>query len=246
VRHALAPDAAAAAAEQAHERRRLSVSETFEGMTAVDGMLDPEGGALLRSALAPLAAPAGPDDRRTPAQRRADALVELARRQLDGAALPIVGGERPHLTVIVGLDTLQRRAQARAAETGWAGPVHGETARRIACDAAVTRVITDGRSQPLDVGRRTRTIPAAIRTALLVRDGGCVFPTCDKPPQWSDAHHLTHWADGGPTSLENLALLCRRHHRLVHEGNWKLARGIDNQWAATSPARASPGARVAA
>ena len=82
----------------------------------------------------------------------------------------------------------------------------------------MTRVLTDGPSQPLDVGRRTRTIPPAIRRALVVRDGGCRAGGCDRPPAWTDAHHLRHWADGGPTTLDNLVLLCRRHHRLVHEG----------------------------
>jgi len=128
----------------------------------------------------------------------------------------------------------------RAAETGWAGPITGEAARRIACDAGITRVITDGPSQPLDVGRRTRTIPPAIRTALVVRDRGCVFPGCDRPPPWTDAHHLVHWADGGPTNLDNLALLCRTHHRTVHERRWQLTRNPDGSWTATPPGRASP------
>jgi hypothetical protein len=220
-RHALAPEVAFAAAQESYGRRRLSVSETFDGAVVVDGVLDPEGGAVLLSALTPLAAPAGPDDARTALQRRADALVELCRRRLDAGDLPETGGERPHLSVVVDLDTLERRQPARAAELAWTGPVCGETARRLACDASITRVITAGRSEPLDVGRRTRVIPPAIRTALTVRDGGCAHPSCDRPPVWTDAHHLRHWADGGPTSLDNLILLCRRHHRAVHEGTWQ-------------------------
>src|SRR5215475_12565071 len=109
VRHALAPEADADAAERAYERRGLSASQTLGGMVAVDGMLDPEGGALLLAALQPLAAPTGDGDRRTPRQRRADALVELARRQLDRGDLPTTGGERPHMTVLVPLDTLLLR-----------------------------------------------------------------------------------------------------------------------------------------
>src|SRR5215468_7972574 len=108
VRHALAPQADADAAERAYERRGVSASQTLGGMVAVDGMLDAEGGALLLAALQPLAAPTGDDDRRTPRQRRADALVELARRQLDHGDLPTTGGERPHVTVLVPLDTLLR------------------------------------------------------------------------------------------------------------------------------------------
>jgi Domain of unknown function (DUF222)/HNH endonuclease len=240
LRHQWAPAAVAAEAEGVHVRRRLSIAETFDGMVAVDGLIDPEGGAVLLAAVTPLSGPAGPDDRRGPAQRRADALVELARRGLDHADLPTLGGERPHLTVIVDLATLERRAGSRAADTGWAGPLPGEAARRIACDAGVSRVIIDGTSQPLDVGRRTRTVPPAIRTALAVRDGGCAFPGCDRPPPWTDAHHVQHWSDGGPTCVENLVLLCRRHHRAVHEGGWRLALAPDGRWAVQPPSRAGP------
>jgi hypothetical protein len=91
-----------------------------------------------------------------------------------------------------------------------------ERARRWACDANVTRVITDGSSQPLDVGRKTKVVPPALRRAVAVRDGGCAFPGCHRPSSWCDAHHIRHWADGGTTSIDNLVLLCRRHHRLVH------------------------------
>jgi 5-methylcytosine-specific restriction endonuclease McrA len=104
-----------------------------------------------------------------------------------------------------------------AAETMWGLVLDRTTARRLACDAAVTRVILDPDSQPLDVGRRSRIIPPAIRTALVARDRGCTYPGCDRGPQWTDAHHIRHWADGGTTSLDNLVLLCRQHHRAVHE-----------------------------
>ena len=92
-------------------------------------------------------------------------------------------------------------------------------------------------SQPLEVGRTSRVVTAAQRVALAVRDGGCVFPDCDRPLAWCDAHHLWHWADGGPTDLDNLALLCRAHHRAVHEGGWRLARGPDGRLTATPPDR---------
>jgi hypothetical protein len=105
------------------------------------------------------------------------------------------------------------------AETVWGAVLGPETARRLACDASLTRVVIDPDSQPLDVGRRTRLIPPAIRTALVVRDRGCTYPGCDRGPQWTDAHHVRHWSDGGTTSLDNLVLLCRQHHRTVHEGH---------------------------
>jgi hypothetical protein len=83
------------------------------------------------------------------------------------------------------------------------------------------------------VGRTTRVVQPAQRMALAVRDGGCVFPGCDRPLAWCDAHHLWHWVDGGPTDLANLALLCRAHHRTVHEDGWQLTRGPDGQFTAT-------------
>jgi HNH endonuclease len=90
-------------------------------------------------------------------------------------------------------------------------------------------------TQPLDVGRTTRVVQPAQRTALAVRDGGCVFPDCDRPLAWCEAHHLVHWLDGGPTDLDNLALLCRAHHRAVHEGGWQLQRQPDGRLTATPP-----------
>jgi hypothetical protein len=92
--------------------------------------------------------------------------------------------------------------------------------------------------QPLEVGRATRVVQPAQRAALAVRDGGCVFPGCDRPLAWCDAHHLWHWVDGGPTDLANLALLCRAHHREVHEGGWRLIRGPDGRFTTSrSPRR---------
>ena len=96
--------------------------------------------------------------------------------------------------------------------------VSAETSRRISCDCGVVRV-THG-SSTLNVGRRKRTIPPALRRALETRDRGCRFPGCGS--RFTDAHHVTHWADGGETSLDNCVLLCRHHHRLVHEGRWRV------------------------
>jgi hypothetical protein len=157
---------------------------------------------------------ADPDDRR-PAQRRADALGELCRRYLDGSDRPVVAGERPHLSITVDLATLEGRAGM--GELDEAAATGAQAARRLACDASISRVITAGRSEPLDVGRQGPVVPAGLRRAVVVRDRGCRFPGCDRPHSWCDAHHVVHWADGGVTSLSNLVLLCRRHHRLVHE-----------------------------
>ncbi len=193
------------------------------------------------------------DDERTPAQRRADALGEICRQWLDRTDRPAVAGERPHVTMTVDPEVLRAGAEVlpgasataiqassmRAAdprettgtcddsisrcELDHVGPVHPEVARRLACDASVMRVVMAGPSEPLDVGRRTPVVSAAIRRAVIVRDRGCRFPGCDRPHTWCDAHHVVHWADGGPTSVANLLLLCRRHHRLVHQpGGFRL------------------------
>jgi hypothetical protein len=204
-------------------RRRLHVSSTILGMVRVDGDLDPETGQTFVTALRALVDGdvrlGAHEDGRTPGQRRADALGELARRFLDDPERPEVAGERPHVVVTVDLASLTRSEGGAELENG---RVDGATARKLACDAGVTRVITRARSEPLDVGRRTPVVPSAIRRAVVVRDRHCRFPGCDRPQSWCDAHHVVHWANGGPTALSNLLLLCRRHHRLVHTG-WRMA-----------------------
>jgi hypothetical protein len=206
--------------DKLRERRRLHASVSFLGMVRVDGDLDPETGETLLTALGAVldaeSRSRGQDDVRTPAQRRADALGEICRQWLDRSDRPSVAGERPHVTVTVATDAL-RGDTGRTSELDHAGPVEPEIARRIACDASIMRVVMSGRSQPLDVGRRTPVIPPAMRRAVIVRDRHCRFPGCDRPQTWCDAHHVVHWADGGPTALPNLLLLCRRHHRSVHQ-----------------------------
>jgi hypothetical protein len=213
--------------ERRHSRRYFHASVTLGGMVRYDGDGDPEGGATVIAALNAVMEPWSLDrgDDRTTGQRRHDALVEIARHFLDSGEAELSGGERPHITLTVDLPTLEGRA-GRTCELDDTGVISPEAARRLACDAGVSRVITKGPSEPLDIGRRTRTIPPAIRRALVVRDGGCTADGCDRPPRWTDAHHLIHWADGGPTSLDNLVLLCRRHHRMAHgQGLAKQARG---------------------
>ena len=206
-------------AEHVFQLRRLHVSPTLEGMVRVDGDLDPETGQVLITALRTVlnAEERRPEtDRRTFAQRRVDALGEICRRWLDSTDRPQVSGERPHVTITVDLEALEGRSGFRC-ELGDAGAITAETARRWACDASIARVITIGRSEPIEVGRRTPVVPASLRRAVVVRDGACRFPGCDRPDEWCDAHHVQHWADGGPTSLSNLVLLCRPHHRLIHQ-----------------------------
>ena len=204
-------------ADRKRERRRLHISPVLDGMVRVDGNLDPETGQVVITALRAVvtASRSGSSDPRTAAQRRADALGEICHQWMDGANRASVAGERPHLTVTVDLDTLERRA-GRRCDLDDTGRIAPEDARRIACDASISRLITVAPSAPVEVGRRTPVVPAALRRSVVVRDGGCRFPGCDRPPGWCDAHHVVHWADGGDTVLENLVLLCRPHHRMVH------------------------------
>ena len=219
-RQAVEREAALNGEEKLRERRRLHASVSFMGMVRVDGDLDPETGETLLTALrAVLDAESRSGDGldgRTSAQRPADALGEVCRQWLDGVDRPVVGGERPHVTVTVGSRSL-RNGDGTTSEMDHVGPVDPETTRRIACDASIRRVVMAGRSEPLDVGRRTPVVSPGMRRAVIVRDRRCRFPGCDRPHPWCDAHHVVHWADGGPTALPNLILLCRRHHRMVHQ-----------------------------
>ena len=130
---------------------------------------------------------------------------------------PSIGGERPHVVVTMDVQTLLERS-GRRSELADTGPLTPDAARRLACDAQVTRVLTDAGSEPMELGRRTKLVPPGLRRALAVKDRGCRFPGCDRPPGWTDAHHVRHWADGGETGLGNLVLLCRPHHRAIHRG----------------------------
>jgi hypothetical protein len=282
------PDGADAQAERRHQRRGLWLTPTFDGMVAIDGLVEPEAGQTLLVALEPLARPTDANDQRSGSQRTADALTELARRALEGGQLPQTGGVRPQLTVTVDLDSLLGLPGAVrvGGEIGEAGPLDPQACQRLACDSAVTRVLVThppnrqqhpggdqqpvgndhgelaglgarlraamallppalggAPTQPLEVGRTSRVVQPAQRAALAVRDGGCVFPDCTRPLAWCEAHHLRHWLHGGPTDLANLALLCRAHHRAVHEGGWQLTRQASGQLTATPPHRRHPTAR---
>ncbi|HEV8565122.1 MAG TPA: DUF222 domain-containing protein, partial [Actinomycetota bacterium] len=185
------------------EQRRFHASVSLLGMVRVDGDLDPETGETLLTALrAVLDAESRSrreDDHRTPAQRRADALGEICRQWLDSMDRPMVAGERPHVTVTVGTDAL-RDAASGASELDYVGPVAPEVARRLACDASITRVVMAGRSEPLDVGRRTAMVPSGMRRAVIVRDRTCRFPGCDRPHTWCDAHHVVHVRHEAPST----------------------------------------------
>jgi Domain of unknown function (DUF222) len=217
-RHALAPEKFLDAEQDAYQSRRLDISETFEGRHVIDGEFHPEAGAVIATAVH-AAETMSKGDPRTPRQRRADAMEIICRSYLDRGEAPRNGGERPHLNLELRLETLEGRAGSEAATLAWSDqPISGEAARRIACDAGISRIITNGRSEPLDVGRRTRVVPAALRRAVIARDKHCTAPGCDHPWEWCDTHHDIHWIDGDPTALWNLRLLCHVHHPDEHEG----------------------------
>ncbi|MCK9921022.1 HNH endonuclease [Frankia sp. AgPm24] len=207
------------------DARGLTFVDTPEGTTLIRGELDAEGAALLRTALDGLSAPApgknGVRDLRSPARRRADALVEFVRRALSADVGPAAGGTRPHLTVVIGWDTFLGDGN-EPAMTEWGLPLSREAILRISCDAQVGRIILGPDSVPLDVGRSERIVPPHIRRALVSRDVCCAFPYCDRPSSWCDAHHVKHWVDGGETKIDNLVLLCSRHHRRVHREKWQI------------------------
>jgi len=190
------------------------------GMTALSGRLDPESAAVLAAALDPLSAPNpcdanGGRDPRPADRRRAEALVEICRRAT------AAGGEAPTTTkaqvvVLIDLDRLSNTL--RGAGTTLNGQdLSAQSIRKIACDASLIPIVLGSQSQPLDVGRTKRLVTASLLAALWVRDKGCTFPGCARPPNWCSAHHVRHWIDGGTTCLLNLTLLCQHHHTYVHQ-----------------------------
>jgi hypothetical protein len=179
---------------------------------------------VLRTALEPLAVKSGADDDRHRDRRLADALVELAGHGLDSGAVPQRASQRAHLQVTASLETLLGVPGAAGAEMEFALPISSRMVERFACDATVTRVLLGPDSAVVDVGRSRRVVAGATRRALNVRDKCCRWPGCERPASWTAAHHLTHWSRGGKTNLANLILLCHRHHWMVHEGQWQIAR----------------------
>jgi Domain of unknown function (DUF222)/HNH endonuclease len=195
-----------------------------DGGLVFKGRLGAEGAALLTSVLSPLAKPQpaadGVPDPRSGAERQGDALVQALRLAANSTDLPSEGGERPTVVVTMPLETLQE--QLGAALLGDTALIPPWMARRLACDCGVIPTVLGSASEPLDLGRKTRTVSTALRRALVLRDRGCAFPGCTITARWCDGHHVRHWADGGSTSLENLVLLCGTHHDLIHHSAWTI------------------------
>lgn len=211
------------------EARKLEISGPAGGMVFIKGMLDPAGGAALRTALEPLARRSGTDDDRPRDRRIADALVEVATRMLDSGTLPMRDGQRPHVQVTASLETLLGLPGSPAADMEFSLPISAKQVERIACDCSITRILLGADSTVIDVGRSKRVVTPAQRKALAARDQHCAWPGCDRAASFTTAHHLVHRIRGGPTDLPNLALLCYRHHLMAHEGGWQLVRLHDGR-----------------
>jgi Domain of unknown function (DUF222) len=202
----------------------LRMWDRRDGRLGLEGYLEPEHRAAVRSLIEQLAAPrpatAGIPDARTAPQRNADALLEVCGLARAAQDCPSTAGEPPHLTVTIDWEAL--RTGLGVATLDYGMRISAADARRWACDAKIIPVVLGGRSEPLDVGRAMRTVPLSIRRALVARDRGCVFPGCDRPPGMCQAHHCRHWIDNGETSVENCVLLCEAHHRHVHHTGWEI------------------------
>jgi hypothetical protein len=211
------------------QNRRLSISTWEDGTVLINGSLDPEGGAVFRTAIEPLARKMGAHDDRTREKRLGDGLVDLSMHALDSGLIPQQASQRTHLNVTTTLETLLGLPGAPAAELEFSLPISSKTVERLACDSSVTRILLDSESMVIDVGRAKRVISGPTRKALNARDGHCIWPGCERPASWTSGHHLVHWIRGGTSDLPNLALVCFRHHWNVHEGNWQLVRGDDGR-----------------
>ncbi|HET9850003.1 MAG TPA: DUF222 domain-containing protein [Candidatus Dormibacteraeota bacterium] len=247
--HQVDRDAALDEANRAYQRRYLSIGEPVNGLARIEGQLVPEAAAIVRTAIEPYLKPRKADER-SGGQRAHDALIDALRpgmgrasgagRASDGANGATANGgangsgPRPLMIIKTTVDTLAGIDGAPAGQLEWGGTVPAETVRRLACDSAISRIIGRGELE-YETTHATRTIPPSTRRALVARDGHCVFPGCDRPAPWCEGHHLVFWADGGPTKIDNLGLVCNAHHRKVHEDGWRLERKND-RWVATPPA----------
>jgi hypothetical protein len=227
----LDPDGAEPREEAAQRKRSAHLRPNGDGTQTLQWTDTDEQMALLQAALEPFLAPRpGPDgekDTRSPAVRRADAMADLVSQVLRHGELPRPRGARPHLVVTVTEPVLRNGRGLGITATG--EHLSAAAVRRMSCDADVTAIRLDTNGVPLSMGRSRRIVSPQQWVALVVRDRGCVFPNCDRPAGWCDAHHVRHWADDGPSDLENLALLCGRHHDAVHRSGWDIEMAADGR-----------------
>lgn len=210
--------------------RELFLSETLAGRVRIDGNLDAGGGHVVATALR-LAGADELDAERTPARRRADAMVDIAQFFLDHHEHPRGSRHRPHVNLMIDIDRLGDHEDAQLVGGPALDPVSAAT---LMCDSVVARVMR-AESVIIDYGRAIRTVSPSQWNALLLRDRQCRFPDCDVPGPRCEAHHVVLWEDGGPTDLDNLALECPRHHRLLHKAGWHAKLLPDGTFEVTDP-----------
>ncbi|WP_206759092.1 HNH endonuclease signature motif containing protein [Aeromicrobium sp. CFBP 8757] len=216
--------------ERARVRTRFAMARRGDGTSRGTFVLGDTDGDVLRAAIEGIIAPRrngaaaesfgmGADDWATLPrdQKMGHAFAELV-NHLPTDALPTAGGLAATVAVTIDADNL---ATGTGTATNTSGTTMSATkAQRMACNAHLVALLLDGDSRVVDHGTTRRLYDRHQRLILATRDGGCVFPRCDRPPAWCEAHHLDFWAEGGPTDLDNAALLCHFHHHLVHEGQW--------------------------
>ncbi|GAA1614836.1 HNH endonuclease [Kribbella karoonensis] len=210
--------------QKAYARESLTLRTADNGVKFT-GFLANENAELLRAIVHTGARPHktadGEHDPRPRDKRQADALTTALTVAANAWDTDTAGhGAKANITVTIDLDDLRSATAHATGQTIYGDDLSAGTIRRMACDANVIPLVLGSNSEPLDVGRRERLVTRHIRHALIARDHGCVV--CAAPPVMCDAHHLTSWLDGGPTSVENLALLCRRHHVDLHNNRWTI------------------------
>ncbi|WP_206796642.1 HNH endonuclease signature motif containing protein [Amycolatopsis sp. MtRt-6] len=208
--------------------RELFLRHKRTGIWELSGRFDDETGTRAHALLDALAerrtGDEGPDFRTTP-QRYGDAFSDAVDLALNSPELPMQAGERAHVMVAVSLDDL--KSGVGKATLGDTGTMTAAEARVHACDAMIIPAVLGDKSEPLNLGRLRRLISAGLRRALFLRDRGCAFPGCHRPPRHCQGHHIRHWADGGSTDLTNLVLMCAHHHRLLHRSGWEVRMAAD-------------------
>jgi len=235
IRHRVDAAGIARQALEQQRKRRLHLFNLPDGMLSLEGALPPEGGAALRITLESLIEVPPKGDERSQQQRQADALMELCRRQLDSGTLPRLKGRKPHLTVVVQAETLAGKPGAPAAQLEGAGPISGETAKRLLCGGSVSVLAVDRNGAALDLGRSRRLASEPQRRVLVAQYRTCIFQSCNWEARFCEPHHLDAWVLGGGTSARRMVPLCNHHHTLVHEGGWQLVEQQDGSITAVPP-----------
>ncbi|MDQ3734396.1 MAG: HNH endonuclease [Actinomycetota bacterium] len=231
---------------KAFGKREFTMSpDPYGSAGLIRGRYDAEGAAVITAALDALSMPLpegvdGTKDQRSPGQRRYDAILEVCRRQLHHPATSSGDGGKAQIRVTIPLQCLTDRIGVGVLDEGT--QISPTLARMLACDAGIIPAVLNSHGQPIDLGRERRLYTGASRTAIEIRDGGCVWPGCARPTSWCQVHHLTPWAEGGRTDQTNGGLFCWHHHRDIEHGNWEALHHRGRIWL-RPPANLDPNRR---